>query len=53
MSGVSEALNSHKDGDPKGIKAHFRMDESGLLKLDYVRSGLACIIIISAKPAAM
>ena len=37
MSGVSDALSDHKDGEPKGIKAHFRMDESGLLKLDYVR----------------
>ena len=38
MSGVREALNSNKEGDPKGIKAHFRMDESGLLNLDYVRT---------------
>ena len=36
MSGVSDALSSHEDGDAKGIKAHFRMDESGLLNLDYV-----------------
>ena len=36
MSGVSDALSSHEDGEAKGIKAHFRMDESGLLNLDYV-----------------
>ena len=36
MSGVSDALSSHQDGEAKGIKAHFRMDESGLLMLDYV-----------------
>ena len=36
MSGVSDALSSHQDGEAKGIKAHFRMDESGLLVLDYV-----------------
>ena len=36
MSGVSDALSSHQDGEAKGIKAHFRMDESGLLLLDYV-----------------
>ena len=36
MSGVSQALSDHQDGEAKGIKAHFRMDESGLLQLDYV-----------------
>ena len=36
MSGVNDALSSHQDGEAKGIKAHFRMDESGLLMLDYV-----------------
>ena len=36
MSGVGDALSSHEDGEAKGIKAHFRMDESGLLQLDYV-----------------
>ena len=36
MSGVGDALSNHQDGEAKGIKAHFRMDESGLLQLDYV-----------------
>ena len=45
MSGVSDALSSHEDGEAKGIKAHFRMDESGLLKLDYVSlSNLFCLL---------
>ncbi|CAH1967066.1 unnamed protein product [Acanthoscelides obtectus] len=35
LSGVSEALNknSGKNAEPKGIKAHFQMNESGLLNL--------------------
>ena len=36
LAGVSDALSQNKDGDTKGIKAHFRMDESGILNLDYV-----------------
>lgn len=36
LSGVSNALNKHREdgSEYKGIKAHFRMDESGLLHLD-------------------
>ena len=33
LAGVGEALEEHSRGEPKGIKAHFRMDESGLLQL--------------------
>ncbi|KAK3912914.1 Hypoxia up-regulated protein 1 [Frankliniella fusca] len=35
LSGVSEALNKHKgpNAESKGIKAHFSMDESGILSL--------------------
>ncbi|RWS21999.1 hypothetical protein B4U80_06504 [Leptotrombidium deliense] len=36
VKGVSDAMEKHKDKDSKGIKAHFRMDESGLLHLDRV-----------------
>ncbi|KAK7462527.1 hypothetical protein BaRGS_00038437, partial [Batillaria attramentaria] len=39
LVGVAEALAKHKDGaDYKGVKAHFRMDESGILTLDKVES---------------
>jgi hypothetical protein len=37
LKGVENAYNDHgKDAEPKGIKAHFRMDDSGLLSLDKV-----------------
>ena len=35
--GVGDALSAHSAAEAKGIKAHFRMDESGLLLLDNVR----------------
>ena len=38
LAGVGDALSSHSGAEAKGIKAHFRMDESGLLVLDYVES---------------
>ncbi len=38
LAGVAEALQQHPKGDPKGIKAHFVMDESGLLSISNVRS---------------
>lgn len=35
LTGVAEAIQKHTDdAEPKGIKAHFRLDESGLLHLD-------------------
>lgn len=35
LTGVAEAIQKHADdAEPKGIKAHFRLDESGLLHLD-------------------
>ncbi|EEC17212.1 hypoxia up-regulated protein, putative [Ixodes scapularis] len=37
LSGVADALKKHSEGaEPKGIKAHFKLDESGLLTLDSV-----------------
>ena len=37
LSGVEEAYAKHTDAEEaKGIKAHFRMDDSGLLSLDLV-----------------
>ncbi|KAK2176539.1 hypothetical protein NP493_657g01042 [Ridgeia piscesae] len=39
LSGVGEAHSKHtEDSEPKGIKAHFRMDDSGVLTLDMVES---------------
>ncbi|XP_063441737.1 hypoxia up-regulated protein 1-like isoform X3 [Mytilus trossulus] len=37
LSGVEDAFSKHKEaGDSKGVKAHFRLDESGILHLDQV-----------------
>ena len=37
LTGVADAFSKHKDsGESKGVKAHFRLDESGLLSLDQV-----------------
>ena len=36
LAGVEDAYSSHSDAEPKGIKAHFRVDDSGLLHLDKV-----------------
>ena len=38
LVGVGDALSTHSAAEAKGIKAHFRMDESGLLLLDSVES---------------
>ena len=39
LKGVDDAYSKHTDdkSDPKGIKAHFRMDENGILSLEQVR----------------
>jgi len=36
LAGVSDAYSQHADAEPKGIKAHFRVDDGGLLYLDKV-----------------
>lgn len=36
LSGVGDSFKKHSDAESKGIKAHFNMDESGLLILDRV-----------------
>jgi len=36
LAGVADAHSQHSDGEPKGIKAYFRVDDSGLLYLDKV-----------------
>ena len=38
LKGVSEAIGKHQSEDSKGIKAHFRMDESGILNLENVEA---------------
>uniref|UniRef100_A0A1W7RAF8 Hypoxia up-regulated protein 1 n=1 Tax=Hadrurus spadix TaxID=141984 RepID=A0A1W7RAF8_9SCOR len=40
LSGVQDALSKHSDDnvEPKGVKAHFRLDDSGRLQLDHVES---------------
>uniref|UniRef100_A0A3Q3KZX3 Hypoxia up-regulated protein 1 n=1 Tax=Mastacembelus armatus TaxID=205130 RepID=A0A3Q3KZX3_9TELE len=39
LSGVGSSFQKHADAESKGIKAHFNMDESGLLLLDRVKLG--------------
>uniref|UniRef100_A0AAR2J583 Hypoxia up-regulated protein 1 n=1 Tax=Pygocentrus nattereri TaxID=42514 RepID=A0AAR2J583_PYGNA len=38
LSGVGNSFKKHSDAESKGIKAHFNMDESGVLLLDRVSS---------------
>uniref|UniRef100_A0A1A8GZE9 Hypoxia up-regulated protein 1 n=1 Tax=Nothobranchius korthausae TaxID=1143690 RepID=A0A1A8GZE9_9TELE len=38
LSGVGDSFQKHTDAESKGIKAHFNMDESGVLLLDRVES---------------
>uniref|UniRef100_A0A8C2FQ60 Hypoxia up-regulated protein 1 n=1 Tax=Cyprinus carpio TaxID=7962 RepID=A0A8C2FQ60_CYPCA len=39
LSGVGSSFKKHSDAESKGIKAHFNMDESGVLILDRVSTG--------------
>ncbi|KAL8594265.1 hypothetical protein ACOMHN_044209 [Nucella lapillus] len=38
LVGVERALGKHGEGEYKGVKAHFRMDDSGLLHLEKVEA---------------
>ncbi|XP_041471131.1 hypoxia up-regulated protein 1-like [Lytechinus variegatus] len=38
LKGVKEAIDKNSDSENKGIKAHFRIDESGIFHLDTVES---------------
>uniref|UniRef100_A0A8C2YBW2 Hypoxia up-regulated protein 1 n=1 Tax=Coturnix japonica TaxID=93934 RepID=A0A8C2YBW2_COTJA len=40
LKGVGESFKKHSDYESKGIKAHFNMDESGVLSLDRVSAFL-------------
>lgn len=44
LSGVGISFQKHADAEPKGIKAHFNMDESGVLLLDRVESVFETIV---------
>uniref|UniRef100_A0A7N8YGC2 Hypoxia up-regulated protein 1 n=1 Tax=Mastacembelus armatus TaxID=205130 RepID=A0A7N8YGC2_9TELE len=44
LSGVGSSFQKHADAESKGIKAHFNMDESGLLLLDRVESVFETIV---------
>uniref|UniRef100_A0A8C7KL67 Hypoxia up-regulated protein 1 n=1 Tax=Oncorhynchus kisutch TaxID=8019 RepID=A0A8C7KL67_ONCKI len=44
LSGVSSSFQKHMDAESKGIKAHFNMDESGMLLLDRVESVFETIV---------
>uniref|UniRef100_A0A3Q3CCZ5 Hypoxia up-regulated protein 1 n=1 Tax=Haplochromis burtoni TaxID=8153 RepID=A0A3Q3CCZ5_HAPBU len=41
LSGVGSSFQKHADAESKGIKAHFNMDESGVLLLDRVTCELS------------
>uniref|UniRef100_A0A667Z028 Hypoxia up-regulated protein 1 n=1 Tax=Myripristis murdjan TaxID=586833 RepID=A0A667Z028_9TELE len=44
LSGVGNSFQKHTDAESKGIKAHFNMDESGVLLLDRVESVFETIV---------
>ena len=58
LKDVSKALEDNPEGAPGGIKAHFRMDENGLLTLESVRTltinvyllhAIACCLFVLAQ----
>uniref|UniRef100_A0A3B4VFJ2 Hypoxia up-regulated protein 1 n=1 Tax=Seriola dumerili TaxID=41447 RepID=A0A3B4VFJ2_SERDU len=54
LSGVGSSFQKHTDAESKGIKAHFNMDESGVLLLDRVKLGNTISTLFgggSAEPA--
>ncbi|XP_072231810.1 hypoxia up-regulated protein 1 isoform X1 [Leuresthes tenuis] len=44
LSGVGSSFQKHTDAESKGIKAHFNMDESGVLLLDQVESVFETVV---------
>ncbi|PWA27286.1 hypothetical protein CCH79_00020292, partial [Gambusia affinis] len=44
LSGVGHSFQKHADAESKGIKAHFNMDESGVLLLDRVESVFETVV---------
>lgn len=48
LTGVGSSFQKHTDAEPRGIKAHFNMDESGVLLLDRVSYVVTFHLIASA-----
>ncbi|XP_067422791.1 hypoxia up-regulated protein 1 [Emydura macquarii macquarii] len=44
LRGVGDSFKKHSDYESKGIKAHFNMDESGVLSLDRVESVFETVV---------
>uniref|UniRef100_A0A8D0GE94 Hypoxia up-regulated protein 1 n=1 Tax=Sphenodon punctatus TaxID=8508 RepID=A0A8D0GE94_SPHPU len=44
LQGVGESFRKHSEYESKGIKAHFNMDESGVLSLDRVESVFETVV---------
>ncbi|NWW95833.1 HYOU1 protein, partial [Rhynochetos jubatus] len=44
LKGVGDSFKKHPDYESKGIKAHFNMDESGVLSLDRVESVFETVV---------
>ncbi|XP_074833041.1 hypoxia up-regulated protein 1 [Carettochelys insculpta] len=44
LKGVGDSFRKHSDYESKGIKAHFNMDESGVLSLDRVESVFETVV---------
>ncbi|XP_051494331.1 hypoxia up-regulated protein 1 [Apus apus] len=44
LKGVGDSFRKHSDYESKGIKAHFNMDESGVLSLDRVESVFEALV---------
>ncbi|KAJ8267113.1 hypothetical protein GJAV_G00138600 [Gymnothorax javanicus] len=44
LTGVGSSFKKHGDAESKGIKAHFNMDESGVLTLDRVESVFESVV---------
>uniref|UniRef100_A0A8C6YTV6 Hypoxia up-regulated protein 1 n=1 Tax=Nothoprocta perdicaria TaxID=30464 RepID=A0A8C6YTV6_NOTPE len=44
LKGVGDGFKKHSDYESKGIKAHFNMDESGVLSLDRVESVFETVV---------
>lgn len=44
LKGVGDSFKKHLDYESKGIKAHFNMDESGVLSLDRVSTTIGMAV---------
>ncbi|XP_077449375.1 hypoxia up-regulated protein 1 isoform X1 [Stigmatopora argus] len=53
LSGVGRSFQKHTNADSKGIKAHFNMDESGILLLDRVESVFETVVVEKEEDSAL